>query len=226
MLWFKTLEPEPGIDALSKEIILALRTGKKVLWFVCGGSNVPAAVKAMDIIRERADENILPNLTVAQTDERYGPIGHKHSNWRQMMDTGFTADKINVIPMLVGKSLEATVSDHADQIETALKETSRTGGLVIALFGIGADGHIAGILPGSPALADPRYVSGYEASQFTRITLTPPAIRKIHSAYLLAFGPAKKYSLTNLRDRVKKIDREPSQLLKELSLVRVYSDQL
>lgn len=223
--FIKASDIKDGAEALALQISSALKGGRKVLWLVCGGSNIPAAVRAMDMVRKNVDEATLPDLTVAQTDERYGVPGHADSNWSQLLDTGFNVNKVNTIPVLAGKSLKATVDDYAAKIGTAFEEASGTGGLIVALFGIGADGHIAGILPGSPALADPGYASGYEAGSFIRITMTPPAIRKIHSAYALAFGPSKKIPLTNLKNRIEKIEKEPAQILKELPMAMVYSDQ-
>lgn len=225
MLWFKVSKPDPGIDALSKEIILALRTGKKVLWFICGGSNIAPAVQAMNIIRGSVDDNLLPNLTVAQTDERYGPIGHKDSNWKMILDAGFDLNGIKSLPVLTGKSLKTAVGGYSDKIERAFLERSKDGGLLIGVFGIGADSHIAGILPDSVAVNDPGLICGYEAGQFVRITLTPSAMRKIDVVYAFAFGPDKKGPLDNLRARPADVAKEPCQILRELPSAYIYSDQ-
>jgi len=53
-----------------------------VLWLVPGGSNIPIAVEAMDMIRKEMSGLSLKYLTITLSDERYGSVGHKDSNWK------------------------------------------------------------------------------------------------------------------------------------------------
>ena len=146
-----TNKPESGIKALADEMISVLKKGKRVLWLVSGGSNIPIAVRVMNMIRTNslADEGLsesestLSNLTVALTDERYGLVGHADSNWKQLEDAGFNFDGVNKITVLKGKPLEETVSDYEKNIRKATDETLADGGSIIGQFGIGTDGHIA-----------------------------------------------------------------------------------
>lgn len=223
--FIKAADADQGIEPITGAISKLLKKQRKVLWLVCGGSNIPTAVRVMDGVRASASEIDLSNLVVGQTDERYGPIGHRDSNWAQMLEAGFNIHKVGTIPVLTGKSLGSTVSDHNDRLKAAVSEIRKSRGAIIAIFGIGADGHIAGILPGSPALNDPRYVSGYEAGSYIRITLTPNAVREIDVAYSFAFGDSKRGTLKALSSGDVAIEDQPAQLLKEIPESYIYSDQ-
>lgn len=225
MEFIKTPDPGQAIEDMARRISAVLESDRKVLWLVCGGSNIPVAVKTMDLLRTQTDESKLSGLTVAQTDERYGPVGHKDSNWAQLAEMGFNLRKIASIPVLIGKSLEATVSDYADNLKSAMEQCLTAGGEIIALFGIGSDSHIAGILPDSPVFSDPRSASGYEAGPFIRITMTTHAVRKVSCAYALAFGDSKKQTIRKLGKKGD-IVQEPAQILKTLPQAYLYSDQL
>ena len=214
------------MEEMAARISGALIQGKKVLWLICGGSNIPTAVEAMKSIKHSVPADKLSLLTVGQTDERYGPIGHPDSNWKQMQDDGFDFDGVRFVPILVGKPLHETVAEYERAIAPIMDDTLASGGLIVGHFGMGADGHIAGMLPHTPAVNDSRAVSGYEGAPFTRVTLTPPSLRKISAAYAFVFGASKRDAVRHLRDQDLSLDEEPAQILKELPDAQLYSDQL
>jgi 6-phosphogluconolactonase/glucosamine-6-phosphate isomerase/deaminase len=196
--------------------------GGRVLWLVCGGSNIPYSVAVMNILRARVGAEELQNLTIALTDERYGPVSHPDSNWWQLIDAGFSFAGTNAIPVLMGAPLAETVSAYALKLEEAFE----THPMIIAQFGIGSDGHIAGILPHSPAVSDSRLVSAYKAGPYTRITLTLRAFEPILIGYALVFGDAKREVIERLCDETLPLKDMPSQILKQLPEAYLYSDQL
>src|SRR4051812_16644787 len=89
---------------LSAKLDGYLLEGKKVLWLVPGGSNIPVASRIMSSLH-----NNLGNLTVTLTDERYGDIGHADSNQVQYTAAGFDLKGASFIPYLIGEPLEDTV---------------------------------------------------------------------------------------------------------------------
>ena len=206
---------------MAKKISSGLNGGKKVLWLICGGSNIPLAKEAMDMIRSQASEH-LKNLTVGQTDERFGPVGHKDSNWQQMKEIGFNFEGVHVLPILHNKSLEETVVGYEATLASAFEEND----VVVAQFGIGADGHIAGMLPHTGGVEARELAYGYEASPFVRITITPPAFASIDAAYTFALGSSKHEVVTRLWQKDLMIDEMPCQILKRIEESRFYSDQL
>jgi 6-phosphogluconolactonase/glucosamine-6-phosphate isomerase/deaminase len=208
-----------GAAKLSERLVSELQSGKKVLWLVCGGSSIPLEASAM----KQVPRELQKNLTIALTDERYGEFNHPDSNWLQLDEAGFQAGEATIIPTLAPNlSLDETCKTYEQNITQALDKAD----IVIAQFGIGADGHIAGALPGSPAITDDKMVVGYDAGNFTRITLTPTALRRITVAFAFVYGDSKLEALQNLRDRELSLDEQPAQILKQLSEAYVYNDQI
>ncbi len=209
-----------GQHSLANKLCELLNDNKKVLWLICGGSNIATAVKVMDSVQNSISVENIKNLKVMQTDERYGPIGHKDSNWQQMSDQGFNFKNIEYISILRNLSLGQTIEQYSIDIEKAFGEAD----IIVAELGIGGDGHIGGILPHTSAVLDTAPVTGYEASPFTRISISFPYFRKIDIAYVFAFGSSKQKAIEDLKNKELSLDDEPCQILKEMKEVYFYSD--
>lgn len=207
------------VSAVSKRLISELQKHDRVLWLICGGSNIGAEVKIMAAIPEA----LTKKLAIFMTDERYGEVGHVHSNARQLHEAGFQAQDAIFVPMLEpGFSMDETQERYAQALERAIDHAN----VVIAQFGIGADGHIAGILPNSLATTATGWIAGYEAPHYTRVTLTFEALRKIDVAYACVFGGDKLDALQRLRDEAVPLADQPSQILKEVPEAYVLNDQI
>lgn len=211
-----------GAHELSAKIVASLKQGKRTLWLVPGGSNIRTAVAVMHAVREGATIGELANLTVSLTDERYGPVGHPDSNWRQLEDAGFDFDNVTTIPVLRDRGFKETAAAFGKDMIAAFTQNE----VRIAQLGIGPDGHIAGILPGSPAVTDSEAVVAYEAGKFQRITLTPVLLANLSAGYAFAFGASKAEALKNLKDSPLSLAEEPAQLLKALPEAYLWSDQV
>ncbi|MGH7237587.1 MAG: 6-phosphogluconolactonase [Candidatus Saccharimonadales bacterium] len=209
-----------GQQALLEALKKALKNNKRVLWLVPGGSNIPVSAAVMKELDAASTEK----LAVMLTDERFGPVGHKDSNLRQLFEAGFEAKKATVVPVLHdGLDLEQTVNLYANAAHTAFASATA----VIGQFGMGPDGHLAGIKPHSLAAnAEGVWVVGYEWEDFTRLTLTGPAFEQVKTAFVLAYGEAKKSALNDLKSKKLTIAEQPAQLLKKLKTVSVYNDQV
>ncbi len=219
-------DPRAGMHSMSARLRAELEAGKNVLWLICGGSNIPTAAEAMNELRASVDPALLANLTVAQTDERYGPVGHPDSNWKQMQDVHFNWNGIKTISILTGEPLEETVAAYARALKPVFEATLARGGAVIGQFGLGEDGHIAGILPHSPGVHDTSFATGYESEPFTRISLSFPILRHVSAAYVFAFGKKKQETIQKLMNSTLSLDDEPAQILKEMPEAYLYSDMI
>jgi 6-phosphogluconolactonase/glucosamine-6-phosphate isomerase/deaminase len=114
-----------------------------------------------------------------------------------------------------------TVSYYAQLAENAFA----TATTVVATLGMGPDAHTAGILPGSPAATDTTStVVGYSWSDYERMTLGMPMLLKIDSAFLLAYGEAKKEALERLRKNEEPVEELPAKILYDITDVTVYND--
>lgn len=209
-----------GQHSLANKLCELLNDNKKVLWLICGGSNIATAVKVMDFVQNSVSVENIKNLKVMQTDERYGPIGHKDSNWQQMSDQGFNLKNIEHVSILRNLSLDQTIREYGLEITKAFEGAD----IIVAQLGIGGDGHIGGILPKTSAVNDTNPTTGYEASPFTRISISFPYFRKIDIAYVFAFGSSKQKAIEDLKNKELSLDDEPCQILKEMKEVYFYTD--
>jgi 6-phosphogluconolactonase/glucosamine-6-phosphate isomerase/deaminase len=211
---------DDGVADLTKRLVRELAEGKRVLWLVSGGSNIPASVQAMLNISDELSKG----LSVSLIDERWGEPGHKDSNWQQLLDGGFDGKRARLLPVLrPGAGFERSAKDYDDLIKKAFDEND----VVIGQLGIGPDGHIAGILPGSPAAAEEKALAtGYEAPPLKRLTLTFPAFRRLTAAYAFAFGAPKRQALESLQAGKPGLLEQPALILAELPEAYVYNDQV
>lgn len=220
--FIRAADPAKAADALYKRLLSELEKGQLVLWIVSGGSNIPQAVRIMDKLPEKH----LDRLAVALSDERFGIYGHADSNMHQLLQAGFNSRRATLIPVLQPAAGSQSIDTVAQQYATLLDLVLEHAQVIVAQLGMGADGHIAGILPSSPAVKAKSLVMAYDASPFRRITLTPLALQYIDVAYVYAFGKEKQKALQNLKEKRLGPSRQPSQILKQLPEVYVYNDQV
>jgi 6-phosphogluconolactonase/glucosamine-6-phosphate isomerase/deaminase len=220
MKYILTAGWDDGVADLTERLVRELAAGKSVLWLTSGGSNIPASVQIMDNI----SANLSRNLSVSLADERYGDPGHSESNWAQLIQAGFSGKQAALLPVLqAGASFEQTISSYTKLIDEAFANHD----VIIAQLGIGQDGHIAGIVPDSPAAAEKtKLVAGYQDPPLARLTLTFPGLRRITAAYAFAFGKPKQRALVSLQSKASDLSHEPAQILNELPEAYMYSDQV
>jgi 6-phosphogluconolactonase/glucosamine-6-phosphate isomerase/deaminase len=215
--------PSDAVSAIAGRISDELRSGKRVLWLVSGGSNIQLEVDVMNQLQESGTVR-LSGLAILPVDERYGEPGHADSNTAQLRNAGFdpgTAVWVDVLTHNV--PFDQTMSFYNDVASTAFANAS----VVIAQFGMGGDGHIAGMLPDSPGVsAEPVVVIGYEWSDYTRMTLSADILRGVQVAYVPAFGKSKEKALDRFRANTEPFEKLPAKLLYELPEVFIYTDQL
>jgi 6-phosphogluconolactonase/glucosamine-6-phosphate isomerase/deaminase len=211
-------------DEAEAKILSALQTALKkyarVLWIVSGGSSIPM----VSAIMQRISEVDSAKLAIMLSDERFGPIGHPDSNLQQLYAAEFEPQQATVVPVLLpGVPLDQTNRIYGEAVETAFKAAD----YIVAQLGIGPDGHIAGILPGSLATKPTKkWTVAYETPEYTRITMTPFALQQVSAVFAPVFGNAKKTPLENLRDKQLPLSKQPAQLLKEIDNVTILNDQI
>ena len=203
------------IDYLVAAITKRLVANEKVLWLIPGGSAIPIAVEVSHAI----SSELKKNLTVSLTDERYGALNHADSNWFQLSKAGFDFSGVTQKPVLIGLDRTDTTR-HFDETLSALQDGYDYS---LGFFGIGPDGHTAGILPGSAALQSKHYAADYDASNFERITMTPTAIAALDEAVAYAVGDTKWPILKQLQTELP-VDIQPAQLLKNVRKLTIFTD--
>lgn len=214
MRYIKISDTKPVAEYLASTILSHLQNHQTVLWFVSGGSAIAAAVQTSQLL----NGHDVSGLSVTLTDERYGVVGHANSNWQQLIDAGFALPGAQLHPVLAGEDRPTTTAKFDVYLHNMLSKA----GFKIGLFGMGPDGHTAGILPRSPATKNTDYVTDYDAN-FQRITMTFPTIQRLDEAVMYATGTAKKPALDQLANTVALAD-QPVQILKQVPKVTIFND--
>ncbi len=190
--------------------------GERILWSIPGGSSTPVVVA----VSKQLQGKELSNLTVTLSDERYGPVGHADSNWLQLNRAGFNLPGANLIPVLDGGSLRSTVK----RFDKILTREIKNADYRLGFLGIGPDSHIAGIKPGSPATAAKAMAIGYGGDDYTRITMTFPAIKQMDTIVIYLAGEAKQPAIEALAKDAP-LDEVPSQILKKVKEAVIFNDR-
>ena len=206
---------------ISGRIISELRAGKFVLWLVSGGSNVAIAVSALDLIKKSC-RNHLSHLFVTLTDERFGPVGHTDSNWKQLGDKGFDFSCVQATPVLKGLDPQETARTFEENFKRMRGEVD----IIIGQFGVGDDCHIAGVLPLSEAVSSKKFVVAYDTPKFLRVTLTLEALKSIDVAYAFVFGESKNEALKKLKEGTSTLALAPGLVLSGMKETYLVTDQV
>lgn len=214
---------EAAAQALYTCLSSELQLGRHVLWLVCGGSNIPTEAEVMRQLSEH-HAAALDNLTILPMDERYGPVGHSDSNYHQLQEAGFKPGGALWMDVLAkNMPLGDTVAYYEDLFANA----AAVADTIVGTFGLGTDGHTAGVLPHSPAVADSiSSVVGYDSPPFVRMTLTPQELARTQHAYVLAYGESKREPLTRLQAHTEPLEALPAGLLYDIPDTHIYSDAL
>lgn len=210
------LSNDHAVAMFAKELNDGLVKGE-VLLFLSGGSTIPIGVDALHNI----PANIAPRLHIALADERYGAYLHADSNWKGLLDAGLSEDQGFVLhPVITSSALP--IKETSVAYEAVLLELFEKISTVIALFGIGEDDHIAGILPDSPAAHETkRFVIDYDAGKFQRITIAPPVFPYITTAMISAKGEKKRESIARLSESLDSI-MHPDQLVHQCAKTTIF----
>ena len=209
---------DPSIPAeyIAKRILAKLKLGKKILWLMAGGSCISVEVLVAKIISKHPHEN----LTVTLTDERFGRVGHKDSNWQQLIEKGYSLPNAKLLPVLTGENRTKTV----ENFNTILQENLKKADYKIGLFGMGNDGHTAGILPRSEAVKASGFAFGYQTANFERITITKQVIEKLDEVVGFMQGKEKWPVIKDLEEKNIGTSIQPAQILKLVPRLTIFTD--
>lgn len=216
MKFIKNHDTTYGQTELSKALAQSLSAGQ-VLWLVSGGSNIPIEINVLEDI----EDNLTKNLNILLADERWGPKGHPDSNYQQLMSAGLNLKKATFPDILEKNPSSSSALKLYSQLFRKMTNQSKK---IIGQFGIGSDGHIAGVLPFSPAVSSTESVVFYETDQYKRLTLSLSAIKKVDIAISFCFGDSKSDALTRLREAKETTEILPALILRDIADSTVYND--
>lgn len=211
-----TQDSSGAVQQLAQTLRTLLSEDKKVLWLVSGGSGGKVTVEVSKLLQGIP----LDNLFVTLSDERYGPVGHKDENWQILLDDGLSLAGATTYRPLIGESREETAIRFGSWLNATVEQVDQ----VVGLFGIGSDGHTAGIKPGSSSVTSTETVDHFQGDDFERITITPAFFSRVDEGVLQAFGADKHEVIRQLLHDTIALDVQPAQILNKIPKLTVYSD--
>jgi 6-phosphogluconolactonase/glucosamine-6-phosphate isomerase/deaminase len=201
---------------VARRIRELLSQNKKVLWIIAGGSSADIAI---EVDEQLAGLN-MSLLYVCLSDERFGSPGHKDENWGYLLKNGLRLRGANTYRILGGDSLESTTLAFRNWLDQTIDSVDYT----LAIFGIGSDGHTAGIKAGSGVAESNESVESYKADDFERITITPKLIARVDEAIVQASGASKRATLRDWVANNYSIAEQPAQSLKQIEKLTIFTD--
>ena len=205
-------------ETLADRLTMALQSHSRVIWLVSGGGNIAIAVDAMNLLSDELTEK----LVIMQADERFVAIDSSDSNWHQLLVAGFNTKRATIHPILVaGESRDQTVARYNETIEVEFSQAD----YIICQLGVGTDGHIAGIKPGSEASTSTALFAGYQWNDYNRVTLTFAALRRVSETLTFIYGGTKRPVIIQLTGDAPPLEQFPAGILNEINNSTVYTDQ-
>jgi 6-phosphogluconolactonase len=201
---------EPDADRLARAVAEALVARLAAAQAVHGSASVVltgggigtavlsrVAGLAAEPVRETVDWTA---VDVWWGDERFVPADDDERNEkgarRALLDAvGVPPERVHAMPPSDGPFAEPedAAAWYAEQLAAAA-DGSSVPRLDVLMLGMGPEGHVASIFPGSPAVADQRPVVAVRNCPKpppTRVTLGFPAINAAEEVWLLVSGEAK-----------------------------------
>jgi 6-phosphogluconolactonase len=151
---------------------------------------------------------------VAFTDERAVPPDHPDSNFRLIHD--LLLEPLGVPPRNVHR-----LAGEADDLDRAAREYESwlEPPLDFILLGMGRDGHVASIFPGSRVVAErKRRVMAVEDAPKPpprRLTITPRVLGEAGEVAMMAFGADKSGPVASALAEATPPERVPARLVRE-----------
>ncbi|MFI5212423.1 MAG: 6-phosphogluconolactonase [Candidatus Saccharimonadales bacterium] len=203
-------------EHVAQVITQHLNAGEQVLWLLSGGSGVAVAVAAA----QQLQGIDLKKLSVTLTDERYGKLGHADENWQQLLDAGLSLPGAKLYRPLHGNDRTATTIAFESWIKTQLTAAD----YAIGIFGIGSDGHTAGIKPHTSATSAGKFATDFSGDDFERITITYQTIIRLDEAVIQATGADKRPIIERLLHERPSLNDFPASILHKIPLVTLYTN--
>jgi 6-phosphogluconolactonase len=193
---------------LAAEIRRVLETRERCSLALSGGSTPRPVYRRL--AAELPDRETWTRIDVFFGDERCVPPDDPASNYRMAQEA-----LLDLVP--VGRSqvhrMEGERSDHGEAARAYAALLPER--LDLLVLGLGRDGHIASLFPGSSSLAESRHrviAVSAPAPPHDRLTITPPVIRDARLTIGLVAGREKADALARVIDGPYAPDLTPGQL--------------
>jgi 6-phosphogluconolactonase len=190
-------------DIIKNKLATLLETHDSINVALAGGST------PMPILNLLAKENLdWKKISFYQTDERIVSINDNSNNFRNLSEAFFDHIESNAYPMFKG---EQSAENACECYIKELNKMNQKEGLPIfdlIILGMGEDGHIASLFPGSSLLTEKKtavLLDPIKRNGVFRMTLSFPVLINASNTILLMSGSKK----INLFESKKEMDNLP-----------------
>ncbi|PIQ92494.1 MAG: hypothetical protein COV70_00420 [Parcubacteria group bacterium CG11_big_fil_rev_8_21_14_0_20_39_22] len=223
---FKTEEDARRSATISIGDLIETHRSKPVLLFLSGGS----ALSFIDGVQLPED---CGNLTLALLDERYD-VDKENKNFSGLSGTSFFKMALdrgaNYIEIEDKQDLLETAHLYDEKIKKWIEQNKDS--VLLAVLGIGSDGHTAGIFPDDDLERfnlnfndTGHFIAGVDVgdrNQFRfRITATFTLLKQVSSAIVFAASENKNKILDNLKEEIP-LHKFPAQVVKEIKSAEIF----
>jgi 6-phosphogluconolactonase/glucosamine-6-phosphate isomerase/deaminase len=181
---------------------------KRILYLLSGGSSASVGVAALGIL----GESVRKKISVAMIDERFVPYDSEDSNAYLLKKLGIL-DFVSVFDEVLENNSGSDRNKVAQNYENKLANALENSDYIIAVLGIGADNHTAGILPGINFNDSNNLVVNYSSDTFERISISPHFFSSIDMLFVYVEGDEKESAVMAVSEVHDSVDY-PSQLIK------------
>lgn len=191
-----------------------------------GGSSA-AALFALLRTDVRARRVAWPRVHVWQGDERFVPLDHPDRNWadaqREWLAAG-GAPGAALHPIPVDPAIDSghdaawAAARYAEELASHLDRRGGVPSFDVLLLGMGGDGHILSVFPGTPPLAEqavpvvPVAAPTHIEPHLPRVTLAPFLLRAAHDIVVMVPGAGKASMVADVFTSALDPERLPAQL--------------
>lgn len=211
--------------------LLAVNHGRPILLMLAGGSS-------LSVLNYINPQYLGSHITVTVTDERFTD-DIVDNNFSNLQSQSFYNDLVNVDAYCIDTQIygDETVTGHAERFEKNINDWKKEfpKGIIIALYGIGADGHVAGIIPG--IMSDDEFDKHFNSSRLVahldagsknerplRVTSTFSLMRQVDFPLFFVSGNEKKEALEKTLSNDGKMTETPARIIKEMKPSFVFTD--
>jgi 6-phosphogluconolactonase len=225
---------EAAAERIVELLDVAIDDRGEAHWVTTGGS-APAAIYQHLVGQALRDEIDWRRVHIWWTDERFVPPDHPLSNAKIADDILFVhrAGEIAGLPIPIdnihridtaaaiggGHDQDWCAARYVEEIQADGPDTNDAGWPLfdLILLGIGPDGHILSVFPGSPTFDERAWVLGVPAPTHVephvpRVTIHPSIVPAARDLLLVTHGAGKAEILREVLDGARDERRLPAQL--------------
>lgn len=180
-------------------------------WVLAGGATPRTTYQAVAELTQEVP-GFWQHTHLYWGDERLVPGDHPDSNYH--MTKSCLLNLIDIPPEQIHRIPGEAPDAHAAARRYQADFPARPD---LLMLGVGGDGHIASLFPGSPLLGERDSllaVAEAPVEPRLRITVTPPVLTAVRQVVVLVSGPAKAAALRRVFSQEGGIDQTPARLVR------------